>query len=433
MKKGLILMFSALIATGISCKKTNTQNELPTIRLTGEITQQDAAKMSASRAVASKAGFAAGDKVGICIVPYLSMAPETVGTLHATDNYAHNFPFITTDGTGFAPDGTTITFPNATTKVDIYGFGMYDDDLYKNLGANPKAKAWTIEADQSTAAAVRKSDVMTARTQGVSPSDASVTLQFHHRLAKTEITFTAPSTFRGNAVTGVELYVDNTKLSTVLDMTDPAVDAGAASGNIIPIKAYKADVTGQTHIFEAIIVPQTVATGEIIARVVLTVANLGTQTLECRTSADITYAKAVNTKMAITFENEYLVSLGAVTIAPWTEQTVASVDARRPNRMIFGFTGSTANADKVKFVKLTIENGTDATDYTVAVEKKTATLECQYLPSKTHTGGEVTAVQFLEADGTTPVTATLTPALPQIIPGDPTRNDYALQITSATF
>ncbi|MEG2527176.1 MAG: fimbrillin family protein [Mucinivorans sp.] len=437
MKKVVLVMLSMLAIVTTGCKKATTteQGTIP-ITLHSTIANDDLLAGKSSRAIASKDAFVANDKIGIFVVPYKSMTPAVAGELFGDGNYADNVPFETTDGSTFAVQSGqgVITYPNATTKVDIYAFAMYNA-LYNNLGATPKAMAWNVDASQNTQASIIKNDIMTAATLGVTPASTAVTLNFKHRLAKAEITINVPVTFRGKNVTGATLYIDGTRLATTLDMSSPEAVASAPTGVVTPIEAYKAVVSGTSHTFEAIVVPQTISAGTLMAHLVLQVDGIGTQTLNCQAPTNIVYQTGTNSKIVLTAVDEYVLALNSINITQWIiDSSTPAIEAQCPARMIFNAAGTAAQYQKVSYATISIDDMT----YTATVKLDGTKLICTYLQPATRIGDKLKGITFKQADGTTAVTATISPdptnpATGINILGNPLHYNYATVIATATF
>lgn len=441
MKKSVILALSLLAVAVAGCKKDENKQESLSFVLTGDIADVEQVQQSSSKTVASKSSFAADDQIGVFVVPYKNTT--TAGVFYGSGNYADNVPFTTTDGSKFT-SSAAISFPNETTPVDIYAFGMYHTQ-YNTLGddvsSSPQALPWTVDAVQNSAATIVKNDVMSAAAKNITPQSNAIPLVFRHRLAKVEISFTLPTTFRGYAVSGATLNVQGTKPSTIINMTDPTIAPSVASGVVTPIAAYRAlpiteaaNVLGYT--FEAIVVPQTVSAGSVIASVVLDVQTIGKQTLDCQSGLDIVYTAGNNTQLTLSFSSEETLSLGTVSITPWNPINGGSVAARRPAKMIFSTSGTSIDIDLIKYAELTI----DGKKYTASVVRNTTTknLECTYLQEPALFGEKLSKALFLKADGTTPINPiAFNPAFgtstPINIPGDPLSYKYDKIVSQAQF
>lgn len=381
--------------------------------------------------------FVVNDQIGIFVVPYSSMSPETPGVLFGSDNYADNVPFVTVDGTTFAPvAGNTIAYPNAQTKVDVYAFGLFNA-VYQDLGSDPKKFAWTVEQDQTTDAKILRNDLMSAATLGITPSNTAIPLTFKHRLAKVDATVTIPATFRGQNVTGATLFIDGTRLKAIVDMTAPnqPVSVPSTNNDTESIQAFNltAAVTG-TATFQAIVLPSTVAAGSLLAHLELALANGTTAKLECISATETKYETGKQTKITFTIESESTLNLGTIGITPWGIGGDHAVVARRPARLIFGTAGTEAKARLISTADLSIDD-TTYTNVRVVFNETEKTLTCTYLQPTTRTDGYIKSVTFKQSNNST-VPATFNPtfntATPLLIPKNPGNTDPTYNKKTAT-
>ena len=440
MKKVLFLGLALCLGVFAACKRDNSSDA--TDQMSFSASFEDASAPAGVSRAARDGAFLANDQIGIFVVPYSKMSPETPGTLYGSGNYADNVPFVTTNGTTFAPvTGNTIAYPNASTKVDVYAFGLYSSE-YQNLGNDPKVFAWTVGTNQSTNTAVLRNDVMTAATAGVTPSATPVNLTFKHRLAKIDVTVLVPTTFRGKNVTGSALYIDGTRLKATIDMTDPTktvtVAANDATNPVTAIQAFNTTGTATgSCTFQAIVLPSTVAAGNLLAHLELTLADGSKVTLNCRAGTDITYTTGQQTQLTLSIENENVLNLGTVAITAWTAGGNHTAVARRPARLIFGTAGNATAIQSVVKADLAIDD-TTYNNVSVLYNATDQTLTCTYLQPTTRTDGFVKAVTFKNAAGTS-VGCTFNPTFsagaPLWIPKNPGNTDptYAHKTSTATF
>lgn len=398
MKKLLLVALSFAALANVGCKK-HTQPLVVDDELQIVISSsiKGTSVVAAGRAEASKENFVAGDTVGVFVVPYQNAT--TAGTLIGSGDYADNIAFIAqTDPSTFKPSvNDKISFPNSTTKVDVYAFGMYHTK-HNDLGANPKTTKVVLDKDQTSALLILKNDLMTAQKLGVAPTDGNVPLEFHHRLAKVNINFTTPATYKSDVVKGVKsVYIVNTKLESQVNLTDTAVKPLLLVSDTVSINAFQASKTASAYQYEAIVMPQTVATGSIVARVVLLVGDSNKEvSFNCISTSPIEYKTGSKSKLSLTFEGESVLSISGVTIVPWGDAADNSAIAKLAIKQLFKVTGNTTKINSVTSVKLTVDN----TLYAAPTVLRTDTVSCSYLPLDGHGSTEITKVEFLNAGGT---------------------------------
>lgn len=442
MKKIVVITLVIAAMCTVGCKKVQPeppQLEGLAMTFTGNI-EASALSEESTRAMASKDGFVKGDSIGVFVVPWKNAT--TAGTLLGQGNYADNVPFIAgVDPTKFAPSAKDkITFPNATTKVNVYAFAMYHK-RYNDLGTTPTSAAWKVEADQSTAKAVIKNDLITANNTGVNgagiaPTVSAVPLHFVHRLSKVEVLFTAPTTYKGEAVNLVKaVYVVNSKIDATVNLTDTtSVPVLVAGKDTASISAFKAEAKASTspvgatdYQYEAIVLPQAIAANSIVARVVLEVgAAKKLVTFDCISAVALTYTVKEKVQLKLTFEGENVLTISGVTIAAWGKTTDAAAVAKRPSQVLIIAVGNKTTAATATSARLTVDN----IAYEASVTMKGDTMRCSYLSRSEHFGNFLTSVQFKNASGSNVGNSF---SGNWTIPGRPNDYEYKDVTTTLTF
>lgn len=459
--KNIAIKFLTLVAAGISifavqsCKKnatTESHGAKIDVNVTIDGVEQAEKQKAASRTMASKTTFASGDKLGLWVAPYSNSegATPTPTALRAIGNYVDN-ALYTHDGTNFITSAG-VYYPNAVALVDLYAVSPYDAKMSASTGNNmtdPKVFAFSIKTDQSTAAGIDviASDIMTAKTEKAKQGSAA-TLAFTHRMSKAVVAFeiAAGATYKGQAITAVEkVELCGVQLASTLDVTSSAT-APTITGDLVSnpkhnILAYKAigpaagTIAGQYN-YEAIVMPGTkIVAGASIARVILTVDNKPV-VFDCKTTTEYTYVASQQTSISITIEDQTAITLpsSSVTITGWGTPVTPGVSTVKPAKMIFTTAGNQTTAATVKYVDLTIDGATYRADVVVSTNK----FECTYRMPGNRFPDKLTEVKFYAADGTTVVSATLSPAIitttPATIKGNPfDTNNYIEVIATATF
>ncbi len=114
----------------------------------------------------------------------------------------------------------------------------------------------TVESDQSEEAAYVASDLLYASATS-NNTDASVDLQFNHKLSKINVTFTGNTDYaKGKTVT-----ITNVATSTTIDLSDGTIGDATGSTSDVIAAVYGSDADVFTA--SAIIVPQDVSTFEV--------------------------------------------------------------------------------------------------------------------------------------------------------------------------
>lgn len=451
MKKFAFTLLSLVAIASVGCNKVTTEMPLPdtnsdAIVFTGDIakaTSDDADVQSAPTRVEttkSKTEFVAGDKIGVFVVPFKNST--TRGDLIANGNYADNVPFVRDAAGQFAPTAADrITFPNAKTHVSIYAFAMYDE-MYNTLGADPKSQDWIVAADQTGAAGVDiiKNDLMTAQQLDVAPTSVP-NLEFRHRLAMVRANIKTLDTYRGGKVTSASLVINNVITEAKVNMTDNTVPPVTHGSTSTPIKAYQFSSTviptgGLDCVYEAVVVPQTVAAGKVGVTITLvTTSPNGSFDFKCEFPAAVLYSSGNVTTITLTFDKEYNLTLNNVSIAPWGDGGSTDVVARQPAIMNFKVDTDPFNkAASIRYAVLGIDNDQYVAD--VVYDSGSKTLRGTYMQPKNKVGDKLKSLTLQDASKAIVGYQNALPAITSAgvnIPGNPTLQGYAEIISTLTF
>lgn len=193
----------------------------------------------------------------------------------ATSAQLYGNNVMTTDGVGGFTGGTDMYFP-VSDNVSIYALHT-DGTLATTF---PAAVTHTVAANQTTAANYYNSDLVYSTRTGVAKTASAVQLTFYHMLSKVRIAI-APGENNPD-FTGATVKILGTKTSAAFtpsktaDMTSQTARAGmvAATGSAADItvgnEASSADFTATLNYNDAVVVPQTVASGTTFLQVSLT-------------------------------------------------------------------------------------------------------------------------------------------------------------------
>lgn len=404
---------------------------------------------------ASKTAFELGDKFGMWVVPYIKSdlvvpANDIKGPFRAYGNWFDNMLY-TKGATAFTPS-SLVYYPSPLTKVDLYAVTPYDvkmSDRDANSMSDPKAYDWAVKKDQSVAADVIASDLMTAlyykAYSGISPLPL---IEFRHRLSKVNVNVTLPANFQTYKITALKsVEIINTKLKATVNITDtntlnvPTKPVLVSTNNdFVDIAALK--LSGPTapsvagdYKYEAIVIPQTVAANSQAIRITITCDVIGDVALYGYVgSSALEYVQCKQTAFNVTVEDRGSVVLGTPKIVDWGTTASVSVDARRAARLFFETTGAgavTASA-KIAQARLSI----DDTTYLSSVKLQGTKLECAFMQPKDRMGAWLKSVSFLDINGFAVPAASFNPAFAVEglrIKKDPTVFDYKEVISTATF
>lgn len=193
-----------------------------------------------SQTRATATAFEEGDKIGLFVAD--AVAPLEIG-----GNLVNNEPL-------------TLTAGNWTARRTLY----WDDGTYNAYACYPYMAVESIEdqpvsvaTDQSTPAkddemsAYEASDLLYAKTAGVTASTSPVPLTFRHIMSKLTIRLVKGEDFEGDMPTDAQVFIHNTVPTATVDISAGVVTRNAKGARQTIKARQESDFT-----FGAIIVPQ---------------------------------------------------------------------------------------------------------------------------------------------------------------------------------
>ncbi|MDE6395178.1 MAG: fimbrillin family protein [Duncaniella sp.] len=191
-------------------------------------------------------GFESGDCTGLYVVNYSGSVP---GTLANSGNYVDNMRF-TYNGT-WVPD-TPLFWADDETHADFYLYYPY------TKVQSVKAHAFTVKADQSAEADYKASDLLVGKTVNVTPSASATVIPVSHVMSRIIIALEAGNGFTAGSLAqaAVSVKINGVKCSSTVDLTTGIVTPTGSATSVTPLYA--------DNTYKALIVPQTVAEGNLI-------------------------------------------------------------------------------------------------------------------------------------------------------------------------
>ena len=268
----LLLITTALLTVGCSEQdefgKHNLESGFGKITLSGDIDQVYQTRISESGT-----GFANGDQIGVYFVNYDG---ETPGTLLSRGNQGDNVRHTYDEVNNTWNSDYDVYWKDRKTHIDIYGYYPFMDNVSTSDGKpgsqgqsnldNVNAWAFEVKADQSTEAAngelggYEQSDLLWGKVQDVAPTDQVIRLPLRHRMSTARIDLIEGTGFANGEFAQLEktAVIKNTRRNATVDLATGSVTATGdiQSTGIVPYK--------YGDQFRAIIVPQTVAAGDIL-------------------------------------------------------------------------------------------------------------------------------------------------------------------------
>lgn len=203
-------------------------------------------------------GFADGDHIGVFVTNYSNgEAPA----LALTGNHADNVRFTYDHASGTWTGATQLYWKDKVTPIDAYGYYPFDEEL-----SSVTAYPFTVQRNQrdqvegETMYGYEASDFLWAKTEGVVPTAAAVTLRHKHIMAGIQVNLVEGVGFLEGewAEAEKQVLVESSRLGATISLQSGTVtvDASSAVNTIIP--------QGSGDGYRAIVVPQTIAAGSTL-------------------------------------------------------------------------------------------------------------------------------------------------------------------------
>jgi len=229
----------ALLASCAADVEQEAQQGGAAIRLTAEEQTAAAPTRAASTADLQNTAFAAGEDVAVYVVDRANASTYASTPYRfrasAVDGAGHNALTYYSDAT----TASVLCYPiTPSASVDIYGFYPYS--LFASVSDRTTDDlAFSVSADQSTAAAYRASDVMMATAiTDQARTESTVNLQFRHLMAKLVVRLKqgvhagSSSAVTAAELAGSTLTIGGVTAEATLDMTDGTVTTGSNSTTV---------------------------------------------------------------------------------------------------------------------------------------------------------------------------------------------------------
>ncbi len=191
-------------------------------------------------------GFESGDCIGLYVVNYNGATP---GTLKNSGNHVDNMSFVYN---GTWTPGVPVYWNDNTTHADFYLYYPYATvnsvDAYQ----------FDVKADQSDVSAYKTSDLLVGNAKNVAPTEAATNIPANHVMSRVMIYLEAGNGFTKEslAASKITVKVNGVKCGSTVNLATGAVTATGDATAVTPLLSDNA--------YKAIIVPQTVAEGNLI-------------------------------------------------------------------------------------------------------------------------------------------------------------------------
>ncbi|MDE6114131.1 MAG: fimbrillin family protein [Muribaculum sp.] len=215
-----------------------------------------AAYPTASRA--SDAGFEDGDNMGVYVMDYQNDTPQEIT---GDDIHADNVKFKFNGSDNSWSGATEIYWTSNTTPVDIIGYYPFmstiDDETSVPFSI---ARRQDLSGNENEPGGYEASDFLWAKALKVMPTSSRVNLTFSHLMAGVRITLAEGDGFAAGEWATLK---KNVLVSNII----PSATINLAEGTVTGVEGSPISVTPYKHNedWRAIVIPQKVSAGEIIA------------------------------------------------------------------------------------------------------------------------------------------------------------------------
>ena len=150
-------------------------------------------------------------------------------------------------------------------SADFYAYYPYREEFTAG-----SSFTFTVQSDQSAGRNYTNSDLMSAVRQNVAPTADAVELTFSHRLTRLDIELMPGEGFAAaDELKGATVTAKNVKSSCLFNLSDGSVSEAGTPADLTP-RGNGAKVTGEAiEPMQLIVVPQTLAAGEILFEIAL--------------------------------------------------------------------------------------------------------------------------------------------------------------------
>lgn len=263
------------------------------------------------------AGFVDKDALGLFAVNY-SEENTVAGTLADNGNQADNVKYVFDEAANKWTPTKKVYYKDVNTNVDLYLYYPHQSSVTEVNAAN-----FEVQKDQSSAATTSSlsgyeaSDFLWGKAVNITPSENKVAVQLSHKMAAVNVILVEKEGFAEGEFASLEK-------SIILTNTTRKAKINFATGEVSPLGNAQQDgivmCPQSSGSFRAVVVPQTVETGEKLFAITIDGVSYGFR----NSNASVTYAAGKQTDVTINIKKkspagEYELTLGDIKIADWTE------------------------------------------------------------------------------------------------------------------
>lgn len=236
----LLILFAA--STLLTCCSSGSDEPAPAPTPPGKI----AVRISTTLTRVTDTAFEQGDEAGLYIVNH--QADGSAATLRARGNQADNVRFTYNGAWTTNPE---IYWKDDTTRADFYFYCPYRADV-----TSVTAMPFTANSDQSTEAAHKAADLIMGSTTGAAPTASAVPIVAHHAMSLVQISLAAGSGFTDDDLASATVTINGLRCHATVDLAQATVTPTGEAEDVTPYH--------NGTLYEAFVVPQTVAEGNLV-------------------------------------------------------------------------------------------------------------------------------------------------------------------------
>ena len=248
--KHLVLVVCALLTFG-ACSGGGSDDSGETPTPNQPSTPEAKLPITISTTMLSRAtdsNFEVGDCIGLFVVNH--NADGSVVALKTSGNHVDNMKF--TYNATWTP-ATQIYWSDNKTHADFYLYYPYTTSI-----SSVEAMPWTLNADQSSVANYKASDLLIGKTSDVAPTQDAVKLDAKHVMSQMLITVAPGNGFTDAtlAAATVSVKVNGLKTQGTVNLSTGTATAMGDAATVTPLK--------EDGTYKALVMPQTVSKGNLI-------------------------------------------------------------------------------------------------------------------------------------------------------------------------
>ena len=269
--KSILIMMAALPLLA-ACSHDLEVEELMPLRIGAVVDDSGAQTRNQSEYQATE--LATGQKVGVYVY-YSNYGSNTGDWTTTTDNYGYkNIEYTVTGNAGALTSPSTQPYypPNASQKVVIYGFAPRTKfaSITGELSAQTAvAVDFTDQRDQSAAngANYLATDFVWGKVNSTLSADknkSAIDIPLTHKMSKVAVILTEGNGMSGRLAGATVTLESNVVTKAKVNLTNGTVTADGSTKNTVTL-AKNITKSGSTYSCNAVIVPQTIAAGNLLA------------------------------------------------------------------------------------------------------------------------------------------------------------------------